>query len=127
MRSVIILFLLFMIVDLSAVNLNNLKYGPIPYYPNLQKNNYNGKFTVYGDMDSNAQILYYIFTFTGNLIYKGKASKLSGAGNQILFDWDGKNQDGRYVCDGGYIIQIKAKASSGDIIKFIKVLVIKDK
>lgn len=122
MSKILIIILLLLTINLFGSNLDNLKYGPIPFSPLQTGSYYSGKFAVYGDIDKDTNIEYVIFTFTGALVYKGNSSKTAGAGNQILLEWDGKNKDGRYVADGGYIMQIK----SGNIIKFLKVLVIKD-
>jgi len=121
------LIVLLFALDLNSANLDNLKYGPIPYSPFYSVSTYNQKFTVYGDVDRNADIEYIIFTFTGSPVAEGKVSKTAGAGNQVLVEWNGKNSNGHYVVDGGYIMQIKASSDSGEIRKYLKILVIKDR
>lgn len=127
MRKVITAGILLFALHLNSANLDNLKYGPVPYSPFYSAGTYNGKFTVYGDIDRNAEIEYIIFTFTGTPVAEGKVSKAAGAGNQVLIEWNGKNKDGHYVTDGGYIMQIKASSDSGVVSKYLKILVIKDK
>lgn len=127
MKKVIIICIILFTLHLNSANLDNLKYGPIPYSPFFMTSTYNGKFTVYGDIDKNADIEYIIFTFTGNPVAEGKLSKTAGAGNQVLIEWNGKNSDGRYVADGGYIMQIKAASDSKEISRYLKILVIKDR
>ncbi len=129
----IILMLVFLPVSLFADNIANLKCYPIPFSPfkddGMLKISYSLSYY------TESEITIRIFTLTGNLIYSKTYPKGSGTvtagisqGPRNFQIWDGKNSDGRYVADGGYILQIKATPSSGEEeVKYVKILVIKDR
>jgi len=129
MRKILILgILLIMILPLKGTDLDFLKCWPVPFSPFSSTLSNNGKLVIISQIDSDtASIKYIIFTLTGDIVYSGNLSVTGGQGVQPIIYWDGKNTNGRYVADGGYIIKIQANSNSGSITKFLKLLVIRNK
>ncbi len=127
---VTLLFILIPII-LFADNIENLSCLPVPFSPfqneNLLKIRYSLRYE--------SEVIINIFTLTGEIVYSKRYPKGAGdatagidRGTRIGIKWDGKNNDGRYVADGGYIVQIRAIPDSGkEEVKYVKILVIKDK
>ncbi len=78
------------------------------------------------NLDNSSDLEISIFDPFGNLVKKWTANATSGFNDgreNSLLTWDGKNGDGRYVANGGYICVIKPK-NSGQV-KYGKIAVIK--
>ena len=123
MKKVLILIIFLSILrPLKANDLDYLKCWPVPFSP------YSSTLFVIAQIDSPvASVKYNIFTLTGDLVYNGNLTIAGGQGVQQLVTWNGQNNNGRYVADGGYIIQIQASSQNGTVTKYLKFLVIKDK
>ncbi len=111
-----------------ADNLDNTFCYPNPFSP-FQNN---GKIHIQYRLSSDAAITVTIYNLIGDVVYTNTYEKgISGISQvgqgtyEIL--WDGKNSNGRYVADGGYILQIKAEDGKNVVIKHIKIMVIKDR
>jgi len=131
-RVFVMLILTLLPIFLFADNIENLKCYPIPFSPFK-----NGMLSISYSLgySTESEVIIRIFTLSGNLIYSktypiGSGSVTAGIsqGPRSFTLWDGKNSDGRYVSDGGYILQLKTKPLVGDEeVKYVKILVIKDR
>lgn len=123
MKKILILgIFLSIILPLKATDLDQLNCWPVPFSP------FSSTLAVTAQIDSTvASVKYIIFTLTGDLVYNGNLTIAGGQGIQQIISWNGQNNHGHYVADGGYIMQIQASSQSGTITKFLKLLVIKDK
>jgi len=132
-RTFMIFLIMFLPIILFADNIEDLKCYPIPFSPFKNDGVLKIKYSLRYSTES--EIMIKIFTLTGELVYsktypKGSGSVTAGiaAGPREVIIWNGKNKDGRYVADGGYILQIKAIPSTGEEeVKYVKILVIKDR
>lgn len=135
MRSVFILFgLLLLPLLLFGDNIEQFKCYPMPFSPFEGSGTLSLEYSLRYTKESEVNIK--IFTLTGELVYSkvypvgsGDATAGISLGTRTVEDvWDGKNKDGRYVADGGYILQFKATpVTGGEEVKYVKILVIKDK
>ncbi len=108
--------------------LKNLFCYPNPFSPFTN----NGKLYIQYQLEKNVDLRIVIYTLTGDVVYSKSYEKgienITRAGQGTYqIEWDGKNNDGRYVADGGYILQIIANDGNVIIKKFVKILIIKDR
>ena len=128
-RLIFFLLIIFLLtVNVSASNLENIFCYPNPFSPYTGE----GKLNIQYQLTKDAGIKITIYNLIGDVVYtktyeKG-ISDISKAGQgSYEIEWDGKNNDGRYVADGGYILQIKADDGSNIVVKYIKIKVRKDR
>jgi len=119
-------------------NLGDIFAYPNPYSPfkyTVTSRDFPGEniVKVQYELKQDCEIDVKIFNLVGDLVYskhydKGVPQISAGGYSPTWIEWNGKNNDGRYVSDGGYILQITAKPDSGKIEKkYVKILVIKDR
>ncbi len=111
------------IFSLAAENLNNIRIYPNPYKPNDGKDD-TGK--PYNPYDSNSGIIFdnltqaariEIYTITGQLVWRKTTDDTSGK-----IQWDARNQSGKDVASGGYIVLIIDTASGQKKVKKIGII-----
>jgi hypothetical protein len=131
-------FGIFAIVESNPVkNLDTIIGYPNPFSPfknTIESRDFPGEsvIRIQYELKEDAEIEFKIFNLVGDLVYsktyqKGIPYISSSQYNPCWIEWNGKNNDGRYVSDGGYIVQITTKSSSQIEKKFLKILILKDK
>jgi flagellar hook assembly protein FlgD len=131
MKSLI--FYLFIILPsiLFSDYIENFKCYPNPFSPlkEVLKASYSLRY------NEESEVIIKIFTLNGDLVYEKDYPKGSGnitagisVGTREVEIWNGKNNNGRYVSDGGYILQFIAIPSNGPKeVKHQKIILLNDK
>ncbi len=114
--------------NVKANSLKKLFCYPNPFSPFTN----NGRLYIQYQLERDVDLRIVIYSLTGDIVYsksyeKGIENITKAGQGTYQIEWDGRNNDGRYVVDGGYILQVIA--NDGDVIvkKFVKILIIKDK
>ncbi|MFZ1322722.1 MAG: hypothetical protein WAT71_14280 [Ignavibacteria bacterium] len=101
--------------ELAASQINNIKAYPNPYYgfSSLEFNDAGEKIIYFSNLPSVCDI--FIYSLDGSLVKQ--ISRNTNDPNSSLAKWDIKNDDGKYVASGMYVVYIDCKAAGAKILK----------
>ncbi|HQY21977.1 MAG TPA: hypothetical protein PLX80_14135, partial [Ignavibacteria bacterium] len=101
--------------ELAASQINNIKAYPNPYYgfSSLEFNDAGEKIIYFSNLPGVCDI--FIYSLDGALVKQ--ISRNTSDPNSSLSKWDIKNDDGKYVASGMYVVYIDCKAAGAKTLK----------
>ena len=101
--------------ELAASQINNIKAYPNPYYgfSSLEFNDAGEKIIYFSNLPSVCDI--FIYSLDGSLVKQ--ISRNTNDPNSSLAKWDIKNDDGKYVASGMYVVYVDCKDAGAKTLK----------
>ncbi|MFZ1322721.1 MAG: hypothetical protein WAT71_14275 [Ignavibacteria bacterium] len=101
--------------ELAASQINNIKAYPNPYYgfSSLEFNDAGEKIIYFSNLPSVCDI--FIYSLDGALVKQ--ISRNTNDPNSSLAKWDIKNDDGKYVASGMYVVYVDCKDAGAKTLK----------